>query len=246
MTPRRSAAFTSMASSSKRGGVAKAVRVPILRAEHLGPHMAIGEKQLGEEVHTVITNRDTGKVALLANTLKAKELSALAANFGDKAFGVSTITRDLPNGYGWFCREAFPNAGHIADKFHLVKGLMEACQDVRVRYRQEIPRDRRIRFEEHKHREKRRKGQRELEGRRYKERKFTYAEEKTAHGETRLELLARSRFLLFKNQSQWTGKQSQRARALFDLYPEIEKAYKLSGEVRDWYRKASVGVTPCR
>ncbi|HPX05859.1 transposase [Candidatus Viridilinea mediisalina] len=228
----------------KEKGEAKAVRVPILSAEHLGPHMAIDEKQVGEEMHTILTNRDTGKVALLANTLKVNELSQIAANFGAKAFEVRTITRDLSNGYDWFCREAFPNAGHIADKFHIIKSLMEACQDVRVRYRQEILRDKRIKFEEHKQREKRRKGQCELEGKRYKERKFTYAQEKTPHGETPLELLARSRFLLFKYDSQWTHKQSQRARALFNIYPEIEKAYRLSCEFRDWYKKANVGRDP--
>lgn len=41
-------------------------------------------------------------------------------------------------------------------------------------------------------------------------------------------MLARSRYLLYKNSSKWTSTQSIRAQLLFERYPEIEKAYKLS------------------
>jgi len=43
--------------------------------------MAIDEKQIGEEMHTILSNRDTGKIALLARTLKVKELELLIAHF---------------------------------------------------------------------------------------------------------------------------------------------------------------------
>jgi transposase len=225
----------------KHKGVEKEIRVPILKAENMGCNMAIDEKQIGEEMHTVLTNRDTGKIALLANTLKAKELSMLTTYFQEKAFEVRTLTRDLSNSYDWFCRTAFPNAGHIADKFHIIKSLLQASQDVRVRYRQDILRDKRIKFEQHKQNEKQRKEQCSLEGKLFRKRKFTYTEEKTANGETPLELLARSRYLLFKYQSQWTENQTSRAEVLFKTYPEIEKVYQLSCDFREWYKKENVG-----
>lgn len=222
-------------------GTEKEIRVPVLKPENFGPNMAIDEKQIGEEMHTVLSNRDTGKIALLANTLKAKELGLLTTHFGDKAFEVKTITRDLSNSYDWFCRTAFPNAGHIADKFHIVKSLLDACQDVRVRYRQEILRDKRLKFEQHKQNEKQRKQQCALEGRPYKKRKFVYHEEKTENGETRLELLSHSRFLLFKYENQWTHNQSERATVLFKTYPQIQKAYNLSCDFRKWYGRENIG-----
>jgi len=225
----------------KEKGIEKEIPVPILKIENIGPNMAIDEKQIGEEMHTVLSNRDTGKIALLAQTLKAKELGLLTIYFEEKGYGVKTITRDLSNSYDWFCRSAFPNAGHVADKFHIIKSLLDACQDVRVRYRQEILSDKRIKHEQHKQQEEQRKLQCKLEGKRYAKKKFIYKEQKTENGETPMELLARSRFLLFKYKSQWTESQKQRAMALFRMYPEIEQAYKLSCQFRIWYRKENIG-----
>lgn len=228
----------------KEKGVNKEIRVPILKPENIGPNMAIDEKQIGEEMHTVLSNRDTGKIALLARTLKAKELSLLTSYFEGKGFEVKTVTRDLSISYDWFCRTAFPNAGHVADKFHIIKILLDSSQDVRVRYRQEILRDKRLKYEGHKQKEKLRKEQCEIEGKRYKKKKFVYDQPKTENGETPMELLARSRFLLFKYQDQWTPSQAQRATVLFKLYPEIEMAYKLSSQFRDWYKKENIGTHP--
>ena len=228
--------------SYKEKGCEKEIRVPILKKENIGPNMAIDEKQIGEDMHTVLSNRDTGKIALLARTLKAKELALTTTFFEGKGFEVKTITRDLSNSYDWFCRTAFPNAGHIADKFHIIKSLLDACQDLRVRYRQEILRDKRIKYEQHKQIEKQRKDKCGLEGKYYKKKKFTYAEPKAENGETPMELLARSRFLLFKYKDQWTGSQTQRAAALFKFYPEIQQAYKTSCEFREWYKKENIST----
>ena len=222
-------------------GIEKEIRIPIVKPENIGANMAIDEKQIGEEMHTVLSNRDTGKIALLALTLKAKELSLLTTLFEGKGYDVKTVTRDLSNSYDWFCRTAFPNAGHIADKFHIIKSLLDACQDVRVRYRQDILRDKRIKHEQHKQQEEQRKLQCELEGERFVKKKFIYNEQKTENGETPMELLARSRFLLFKYEHQWTDNQKQRAETLFKLYPEIEQVYKLSCQFREWYKKENIG-----
>ena len=226
----------------KEKGLEKEIRVPVLKPQNFGPNMAIDEKQIGEEMHTVLSNRDTGKIAMLAKTLKAKELGILTSFFDGKGFEVKTITRDLSNSYDWFCRASFPNAGHIADKFHIIKSLLEACQDVRVRYRQEILRDKRIKHEQHKQQEKQRESQYLLEGKRFIKRKFKYKEQKTENGETPLELLARSRFLLFKYENQWTQNQKNRAKTLFKIYPEIQQAHKLSCQFREWYKRKNIGA----
>ena len=43
----------------------KEIRVPIFSMQDMGAEMAIDEKQIGEEMHTLLTNRQTGKIALL-------------------------------------------------------------------------------------------------------------------------------------------------------------------------------------
>lgn len=222
-------------------GNKRTVRVPILKTENFGANMAIDEKQIGEEMHTVISNRDTGKIAVLARTLKASDLSLLIPKFNLKGFEVKSITRDLSNTYDWFSRQAFMNAGHVADKFHIIKNLLDAQQAVRIRCRQELLRDKRLKFEAHKKIEKERKDKCKKTSKPFKKRKFSYKQPKLANGETALEILARSRFLLYKFNSDWTNSQTERANLLFDKYPEIETAYELSLIFRNWYKKKNVG-----
>jgi transposase len=56
----------------------------------------------------------------------------------------------------------------------------------------------------------------------------TYKPELLDNGENNKQLLARSRYLLFKSKTKWTVRQIERAEVLFKLYPTIEKAYNLA------------------
>jgi transposase len=217
------------------------IRVPILKPENIGPNMAIDEKQIGEDMHTILSNRDTGKIAMLARTVSAGILQKAIASVGDKVDIVSTMTRDMSSTYAKFGDGAFPNASQIADKFHIVKDLLESCQAVRIRYRQEALRDKRIAYDEHKKQEKQKQkeciGQEKL----YEKKNFSHKEEILDNGDTIMEALARSRYLLFKYRSEWTESQIKRANALFMKFPEIEKVYDLACEFRNWIKKSNVG-----
>jgi len=219
----------------------KVISVPIVKPENIGKHMAIDEKQIGEEMHTIITNRETGKIALLAQTLKSSHLSEIMETYEEKGYEVETVTRDLSNSYNSFCKWSFPFAKHIADKFHILSQLLDAGQSVRVRYRQELLRKRRMAYEKHKQIEKERKKQFKLSGINYEPKKFTYQEKRFKNGDTFLELLARSRYLLYKYKHQWTYSQKERADILFEEFPEVKTAYDLACEFRIWYRKENVG-----
>ncbi|MDR2887941.1 MAG: transposase [Bacteroidales bacterium] len=61
------------------------------------------------------------------------------------------------------------------------------------------------------------------------------------NGESLLEGLARSRYLLFKYPDDWTVSQRNRALALFNKYPEIRKAYDAACRFRNWMKKENVG-----
>jgi transposase len=118
---------------------------------------------------------------------------------------------------------------------------LDACQDVRARYRQELLTDRRLKYETLKKQEHERKQECKKSGQPFIAQKFVYKEPKGINGETLFELLARSRYLLYKYPGDWTPSQKQRALALFSHYPQIEKAYNLSCSFRTWYRKENVG-----
>ncbi|WP_311954593.1 ISAon1 family transposase [Mucilaginibacter terrae] len=61
-----------------------------------------------------------------------------------------------------------------------------------------------------------------------KKNKQSYQPEVFTNGDTLKQLLARSRYLLFKHPSKWTASQKQRADLVFPRYPELYKAYNLS------------------
>ncbi|MCG8883922.1 transposase [Tenacibaculum finnmarkense] len=98
----------------------------------------------------------------------------------------------------------------VTDRFHVQKLASKTVQEVRIRLRWEI-----IDIENE-------------EISKLKNTSTIYKPEILENGETKRQLLARSRFTLFKSQEKWTNNQKERAVILFNLYPEIKKAYDLS------------------
>ena len=61
-----------------------------------------------------------------------------------------------------------------------------------------------------------------------------------ANGDTHKQLLARSRYLLFKSADKWTESQRQRAEVLFETYPDLKEAYSLTHSLRMIFSKNTV------
>ena len=60
------------------------------------------------------------------------------------------------------------------------------------------------------------------------------------NGDTRKELLIRSRYLLYKSANKWTERQKQRAVILFKEYPDIKTAYGLCHSLRMIFSKNTI------
>ena len=94
---------------------------------------------------------------------------------------------------------------------------MEALQEIRIKYRWEA-----MDFE----------NQLILQA---KSENKTYIPKLLPNGDSVKQLLARSRYLLYKSREKWTQSQKQRAQLLFELYPYIKTAYSLSQQLRSIY-----------
>jgi len=79
----------------------------------------------------------------------------------------------------------FPNATLVIDKFHVVKLVIEALQNQRIKYRWQIL-DKRIKFCRENH--------------------YRYVVKRYPNGGTEKQLLARSVHLLYKSPNNWTEK----------------------------------------
>ena len=192
-------------------------------------------------MHTIVSNRATGKIALLVRSMQYENLQKILNRESIICRNVETLTRDLSPLYAKVGSELFFNSSPVADKFHIIRSLLEACQDVRVRLRQDLLRERRLKQAAHKKQEKDRKQACQACGEEYVSEPFKYEEEKLSNEETELEYLARSRYLLFKYPDDWTLSQRSRTCALFEKFPEIEKVYRRCCEFRDWMKKENVG-----
>lgn len=122
---------------------------------------------------------------------------------------VKEVTLDMAGNMGLIVRKSFPNATLVIDRFHVQKLALDALQEIRIKHRWEA-----IDAENDL-----------IENARSKNLK--YNPELMSNGDTLKQLLARSRYLLYKSSSNWTDNQQQRATILFEKHPDIEKAYKL-------------------
>jgi transposase len=72
-----------------------------------------------------------------------------------------------------------------------------------------------------------------------KKSKKRFEPEVLTNGDTLKQLLARSRYFLYKNKSKWSQNQLERANLLFELYPDIQKAYNLTQDLRNIFEKTT-------
>jgi transposase len=144
---------------------------------------------------------------------------------------------------------AFPNATIVIDCFHIIKRCGDAVEEIRLRSKREAIKDQRKSQAEFrnklKQRVKRRKYYRRRHPGTYKGRKRgrkpvrlneRFKPEILGNGDTRVELLTRSRGLLRVSRNKWSDTQKARAGLLFYLYPKIREAYNLVDSLRNVFR----------
>ncbi len=130
---------------------------------------------------------------------------------------VREVTLDMSSAMDWITRQCFMNATRITDRFHVQQLVSDALQDVRVDLRwQAIERENATINQARKA-------------------KTHYQPVLYENGDSEKQLLARSRYLLFKAPSGWTESQKQRAVILFREFPSLKKAYELSLLFRSFY-----------
>lgn len=184
---------------------------------NLGEHLSIDETSFSNgELYTIVTNkagygRKGTLVAMVKGTKSEDVCRWIIRKLPEgKRRKVKTITLDMSGSMALIAKRCFPLAKQIIDRFHVQKEFKDALQDLRIQYRWQA-------MEKENNEIKKCK----KEKREYKPMVFT-------NGDTRKQLLARSRYLLFKNPDDWSVSQKQRAEILFKEYDDIKQLYNLS------------------
>ncbi|MCH8534677.1 MAG: transposase [Flavobacteriaceae bacterium] len=196
----------------------------ILFEENLGSHLSIDEVALSQgELYTVLTNKSArGKkgsiVAIISGTKSEDVIEILRRMPYEKRCEVKEVTLDMASTMGLIVKKSFPKASQVIDRFHVQKLAYDALQQIRIEHRWEAIE------QENK----------EIQLAKESEQKFK--PNLLENGDTHKQLLARSRYLLFKAKNKWTPKQHKRAELLFKYYPDLEYAYDITQELGTIYR----------
>ena len=200
----------------------------LLFPENIGPRLAIDESSLSNgELYTFVTNREAHTreqflIAVVAGTKAEDVIAVLKRIDEERRNAVEEVTLDLSDSMRKIVRTAFPKASRVIDRFHIQKLACEAVQELRVKHRWDA-----IQLANDEMEEARQKGK-------------EYIPYRFPNGDTRKELLIRSRYLLFKSADKWTDRQKQRAAILFEEYPDIKTAYGLGHSLRMTFAKNTV------
>lgn len=196
--------------------------------ENIGESICIDETAPSNgELYTIVSNRSShgGKgtiIAIVKGVAADVVTEALMRIDEDKRLMVKEITMDMSNSMRLIARHCFPNAMRTIDRFHIQKLACDALQEMRIAHRWDA-----IQADTDAREEAKCLGE-------------AYTPIVLANGDTHKQLLARSRYLLFKSADKWTESQRQRAEVLFETYPDLKEAYSLTYSLRMIFSKNTV------
>jgi len=194
----------------------------LLYPENIGAYLAIDEVAFSKgELYTILSNKSGGSkkgtlVAIIKGT-KSQDIITVLERLPNRD-SVKEVTLDMAPNMGLAIKTMFPNAQQVSDRFHVIQLITEALQKERIEHRWLA-----IKEDNKRIALARKQG-------------HPYFPEILSNGDTTKQLLARSRYLLFKTPDKWTIDQAKRAKVLFRRYPDLHSAYKHHLEFRAIYQ----------
>lgn len=195
--------------------------------KNIGPNLALDETSLSNgELYTFLTNKDNkgkkGSIVGIFKGTKADDIISLINTHIPKNLRkiVKEVTLDMAGSMNKIVQKCFLKAEATTDRFHVQQLANGAVQELRIKYRWEILNAENLAYKEAKAKDE------------------AYNPETFENGDTIKQLMARSRFALYKSREKWTESQTLRAKLLFEKYPDIEIAYNLSDGLRKIYNQA--------
>ena len=212
----------------------------MLFPDNFGADLSLDETSLSNgEVYTILTNKAAhgGKGALaamirgVASDTVVAVLRRVPYEIRQK---VRTVTTDLSSAMMMTARAAFPKAMLVNDRFHVQRLVSEAIDQMRIGLRWEILAEENKAIRAHRARRKaaRTRAEKDLVG--------EWEPERMENGETRPQIMARSRHIILTHKSKWNAQQQERAGILFRMFPRLEQAYNIYLELVDIFNKKSV------
>lgn len=192
----------------------------MLFPDNIGEYLSIDETALSNgELYTILTNKAAkGKKGALVAMIKGTDSDTIIPILkqipSTKRKKVKEVTLDMASSMNLIINSCFPKSIKVIDRFHVQKLAYDALQEIRIKHRWKA-------IDEETN---------AIQNAKYD--KTSYKPFRFDNGDTKKQLLARSRYLLFKSANNWSESQKARAKILFAQYPDIHKAYNLTHSLR--------------
>lgn len=196
----------------------------ILYPQNIGPHLSIDETSLSnDELYTIVSNKAAkgrkGTLVAMIRGTQAETIIEVLKRIPERLRNkVTEVTLDMAPSMNLAVERCFRKAHRVTDRFHVQRLACDAVQELRIQYRWEA-------LDKENEAIKAAKAQGAI-----------FTAEQLENGDTLKQLLARSRYLLFKHKDKWTSSQKIRARLLFERFPKLKEAYYLSLKLGIIYR----------
>lgn len=197
----------------------------LLYPENMSDKLSIDEVSLSKgELYTFVTNKSTNvknkqSVVAIINGTQAKTIQEVLAKIPlEKRNQVKEVSLDMARNMALAVEQSFTNCSQVIDRFHVVRLVIDALQHLRIKLRWKAIEDENTAIKQ------------------AKDRGEKYNPEILSNNETLKELLARSRYLLYRFKEDWTINQCLRAAILFEKYPILQSAYELTLSFRNIYQ----------
>ena len=197
----------------------------MLFPDNIGSCLSLDETSLSNgELYTILTNKaakgQKGALVAMIKGTKAEtvieRLKMIPKRLRDK---VEEVTLDMASSMNLIVKHCFGKATKVIDRFHVQKLAYDALQEMRIKHRWEA-------IDEETN---------AIDNARWE--KKEYVSFRFENGDTKKQLLARSRYLLFKSPDKWSHTQKIRAKILFAQYPDIKQAFGLTHSLRMIFSK---------
>jgi len=211
----------------------------MLFPNNFGKDMSLDETTLSNgEVYTILTNKAAhggkGVLAAMVRGVASDTVSAILKKVPrELRRRVETVTTDLSSAMMLTVRNVFPKAKLINDRFHVQQLMTEAVDQMRIAFRWVVLEEENKAIREHRAKRK------AVHTREEKDLIGEWEPERMANGETKPQIMARSRHIILMHKSKWNAQQQARAEILFQIFPDLEKAYNLYLDLVDIFNKNS-------
>ena len=167
----------------------------MLFPENIGTNLSIDETALTNgELYTIITNKDAkgqkGALVAMIQGTRSENIISILKKIPESIRGlVEEVTLDMAGSMNKIVQRSFPKASRVIDRFHVQKLAYDGLQEMRIAHRWDALNEESKAIREANYREEK------------------YQPVILDNGDSKKQLLARSRYLLFKSANNWTKSQ---------------------------------------